>query len=186
MVRVPQLIHWKAPPHPYLKLNFDGSALDNPGLVGAGGVLRDHQGRWISRFSARVGLVTNNMAELATVRQGLAMAWNAGVKLLQLELDSRVVLTWLTNKNMNYPTNMLPLIYDCRNLLDQEWEVHVQHVYREANGCADALAKRGTRQRNLMTIYSECPNFANVSYVRDLSGLGEPWLCAPGAGVVVV
>ena len=114
------------------------------------------------------------------------MAWNAGVKLLQLELDSRVVLTWLTNKNMNYPTNMLPLIYDCTNLLDQEWEVHVQHVYREANGCADALAKRGTRQRNLMTIYSECPNFANVSYVRDLSGLGEPWLCAPGAGFDVV
>ena len=126
------------------------------------------------------------MAELATVRQGLAMAWNAGMKLLQLKLDSRVVLTWLTNKNMNYPTNMLPLIYDCRNLLDQEWEVHVQHVYREANGCADALAKRGTRQRNLMTIYSECPNFANVSYVRDLSGLGEPWLCAPGAGFDVV
>ena len=40
-----------------------------------------------------MGLATNNMAELAAVRQGLAMAWNAGVKLLQLELDSRVVLT---------------------------------------------------------------------------------------------
>ena len=87
---------------------------------------------------------------------------------------------------MNYPTNMLPLICDCRNLLDQEWEVHVQHVYREANGCADALAKRGTCQRSLMTMFSECPTFVNVSYVRDLSGLGETRLCAPGAGVVVV
>ena len=109
-------------------------------------MLRDHQGLWISGFSARVGLATNNMAELATVRQGLVMAWNANVKLLQLELDSRVVLTWLTNKNMNYPTNMLPLICDCRKLLDQEWEVHMQHVYCEANGCADDLAKRGTCQ----------------------------------------
>ena len=152
-------------------------------MAGAGGVLRDHQGQWISGFSARVGLASNNMAELVVVRQGLAMAWNVGVKLLQLELDSRVVLTWLTNKNMSYPTNMLPLICDCRNLLDQEWEVH---VYREANGCADALAKRGTRQRNLMTMYSECPTFVNVSYVRDLSGLGEPRLCAPGAGFDVV
>ena len=62
LVRVPQLIHWQVPPHPYLKLNTDGSALDNPGLAGAGGVLRDHQGRWISGFSARVGLTTNNMA----------------------------------------------------------------------------------------------------------------------------
>ena len=126
------------------------------------------------------------MVELATVRQGLAMAWNAGVKLLQLELDSRVVLTWLINKNMNYPTNMLPLICDCRNLLDEEWEVHVQHVYREANGCADDLAKRGTCQWNLMTMYSDCPNFFNVSYVRDLTGLGEPQLCATGIDVGVV
>ena len=93
--------------------------------------MRDHQGQWISGFSAQVGLTTNDMAKLAAVRQGLAMAWNMGVKLLQLELASKVVLTWLTNKNMNYPTNMLPLICDCRNLLDQEWEVHVQHVYRE-------------------------------------------------------
>ena len=133
-----------------------------------------------------MGLATNNMAELVAVRQGLAMAWNAGVKLLQLELDSRVVITWLTNKNMNYPTNMLPLICDCRNLLDQEWEVHMQHVYREANGCGDDLAKRGTCQRNLMTMYSECPTSVNVSYVRDLSGLGEPRLCVPGTGVDVV
>ena len=87
---------------------------------------------------------------------------------------------------MNYPTNMLPLICDCRNLLDQEWEVQVQHVYREANGCADALAKRGTCQRNLMTVYSECPTFVNVSYVRDLTGLGESRLCAPGTVVGVV
>ena len=86
------------------------------------------------------------MAELVVVRQGLMLAWNKGVKFLQLELDSKVVLNWLTNKNINYPTNMLPLICDCRNLLDRGWEVHVHHVYHEANGCADALAKRGTHQ----------------------------------------
>ena len=33
------------------------------------------------------------------------MAWNMGFKFLQLELDSKVVLTWLTNNNINYPTN---------------------------------------------------------------------------------
>ena len=72
----------KRPPPLHLKLNIDGSALDNLGLAGAGGILRDHQGRWILGFSARVGLATNNMVELATVRQGLAMAWNVGVRLL--------------------------------------------------------------------------------------------------------
>ena len=42
LVRVPQLVRWQAPPYPFCKLNTNGSALDNPGLAGAGGVLRDH------------------------------------------------------------------------------------------------------------------------------------------------
>ena len=120
------------------------------------------------------------------VRQELAMAWNMGVKLLQLELDSKVVLNWLTNTNLNCPTNILSLICDCRTLLEQEWEVHMQHVYREANGCADALAKRGTCHRNMMTMYNECPNFVYVSYMRDLTGLGETRLCNPSTVVGVV
>ena len=133
-----------------------------------------------------VGLATNNMAELEAVRQGLEMAWNMGVKHLQLELDSKVVLNWLTISNLNYPTNILPLICDCMNLLDQVWEVHMQHVYREANGCADALAKRGTHLWNMMTVYSECPTFVYVSYVRDLTGLGETRLCNLSTVVGVV
>ena len=92
-----------------------------------------------------VGLATNNMAELEAIRQGLAMAWNMGVKCHQLELDSKVVLNWLTISNLNYPTNILPLICDCRNLLEQEWEVHMQHVYRE-------IGRASCRERVLMSV----------------------------------
>ena len=59
-------------------------------------------------------------------------------------------------------------------------------MYREANGCADDLAKRGTCQRNLVSVYSHCPSFVDVSYVRDLTGLGETKLCAPGAEADVI
>ena len=99
------------------------------------------------------------------------MAWAMGAKFLQLELDSKVVLTWLTNLSVNYPTNMMPLICDCRNLLALDWEVHMQYVYREANGCADELAKRGTRQQTLLSMYDHCPSFVDVPYIRDLTGL---------------
>ena len=109
-----------------------------------------------------------------------------GYKFLQLELDSKVVLFLLTNYNVNYPTNMLPLICDCRNLLHHKWEVHVQHVYREANGCADVLAKRGTHQQPLVCVCSTCPSFANVSYIKDLIGLGETRLCTLGAANIVI
>ena len=101
-----------------------------------------------------------------------------GFKYIHLELDSKVVLTWLTNPNMSYPTNMMHLICDCRNLLEQDWEVRVQHIYREANACTDALAKRGTHQQNLLTVYSTYPSFVYVCYVRDLASLGVTRLCA--------
>ena len=133
-----------------------------------------------------MGIATNNIAKLEAVRQGLAMAWNMGVKSLHLELDSKVVLNWLTSSNLTYPTNILPLICDCRNLLEQEWEVHMHHVFREANECADTLAKRGTHLCKRMTVYSECPTFVYVPYVRNLSGLGEIRFCNPSIVVGAV
>ena len=125
---------------------MDSSAISNPGLAGAGGILRDHSGVWISGFSLHLGLASNNMAELAAVWQGLALAWDMGFKFIQLEIDSNVVLTWLIDHNVTYPPNMIPLICDCRNLMDWDWEVRVLHVYREANACAVTLTKRGTHQ----------------------------------------
>ena len=148
--------------------------------------MRDHLGQWISGFSLHLGIATNNMAEFAIVRRGLAMAWHMGFKFIQLELDSNVVLTWLTNKNASYPTNMMPLICDCKRLMDQDWVMQVQHIYREANECADALTKRGTHQQNLLTVYSNCPSFVYVYYIRDLAGLGVNRLCAQGSVVGVV
>ena len=116
-VRFPQNIRWHVSSYPFITLNIDGSALGNLGIAGVGGILRDHLGQWISGFSLYVGLAMNNMAELVAVRQGLAMAWNMSFKYIQLELDSKVVQTWLTNPNTSYPTNMMPLICDCRSLL---------------------------------------------------------------------
>ena len=101
-----------------------------------------------------------------------------GFKFIQLELDSSVVLTLLTDHNATYPPNMLPLICDCKNLMDRDWEVRVLHVYHKANACTDALAKRGTHQHHLLSVYSSCTSFVYVCYVRDLASLGATRLCA--------
>ena len=90
---IPQIIKWIAPIEPFIKPNKDGSALDNPGRVKAGGLLLDSSGLWISRFSLSMGITTNNMAELEAVRQGLMLAWDLGFKFIQLEMDSMIVLS---------------------------------------------------------------------------------------------
>ena len=67
--------------------------------------------------------------------------------------------------------------------MDQDWEVRVKHIYREANEYADTLAKRGTHQQNLLSVYCNYPSFVNLYYVRDLAGLGVTRLCAQGSNV---
>ena len=46
-----------------------------------------------------IDITTNNMAELEAVSQGLWLAWDLGFKFIQLEIDSVIVLSWLTEVN---------------------------------------------------------------------------------------
>ena len=51
------------------------------------------------------------------------------------------------------------------------------HIYREANACADVLAKRGARQHHVLSVYNSCPSFIYVCFVRDIAGLGSNRIC---------
>lgn len=73
-VRTPTLVRWNAPLEPYVKLNTDGSIIGNTGMASVRGLLRDSSGFWISGFSLKMGIVTNNIAKSEVVRQGLLLA----------------------------------------------------------------------------------------------------------------
>ena len=42
-----------------IKLNIDGSVMDNSCLVGVGGLMRDPNGKWIWDFSMHLGITTS-------------------------------------------------------------------------------------------------------------------------------
>ena len=63
------------------------------------------------------------MVELGVVHQGLKLAWDLGVKFIHLEIDSMIVLTWLTKENSNFTPDVFPLLCDCKSLMVQAWEV---------------------------------------------------------------
>ena len=92
------------------------------------GILRDSSGGWLSGFSLNLGIATNNMAKLTEVRKGLLLARDLGFKFLQIEIDSSTVLSRLTNRHALYPPDMKSLIYDCKSLMKQEWEVQACHI----------------------------------------------------------
>lgn len=76
---VPRFVHWAKPPEGFVKLNFDGSALGNPGRAGFGGVVRSDSGEWIMGFSGFTGTGTNLFAELKRIQQGLHLLWDTEI-----------------------------------------------------------------------------------------------------------
>ena len=97
------------------------------------------------------------------------LAWELDFKFIHLEIDSMIVLSWLTTKNDISP-DAIPLLCDCRNLMEC-------HIFHEANGCADALAKRGNQQQCLLEICNTCPDFVYEPFVWDMKNLGTSRLC---------
>ena len=57
------IVSWNKPQEGKYKFNTDGSALQDSGKIGGGGILRDHQGKLIYAFSFPFGFGTNNMTD---------------------------------------------------------------------------------------------------------------------------
>ena len=92
-IGIPRIIKWNALLEPFIKLNIDGNSLGNPGLAGAGELLCNSSGAWISGFSLHMGITSNNIAKLGAICKGLLLAWNLGFKFIHLEIDSMTVLS---------------------------------------------------------------------------------------------
>ncbi|KAL0444097.1 UNVERIFIED_CONTAM: putative ribonuclease H protein [Sesamum latifolium] len=66
-----KMVRWQSPKVGWFKLNCDGAAKGNPGQAGAGGVVRDSQGRLIFALYEYLGVKTNVFAELMAVVGGV-------------------------------------------------------------------------------------------------------------------
>ncbi len=136
------LIKWASPSLGWFKLNTDGSSLGNLGLAGGGGVIRGHVGDWVGGFSRAIGVTTSVQAELRALKDGLNLAIDLGILHLEIEMDSLVAVELvksITTPNAFFST----IVTDCRSLMKRFEICSLKHIFREANGCADLLAKAG-------------------------------------------
>ena len=106
----------------------------------AGGLIRKCYGEGIICFGMNIGVGTITGAELRGLYQGLCLAWDNGIRQLQVEVDSLCV-TRLVADNEIKPNVHASLIRGIKELLNRTWQVQVKHVYRESNFAADFLAK---------------------------------------------
>ncbi|KAL0012166.1 hypothetical protein SO802_007274, partial [Lithocarpus litseifolius] len=138
-------VHWSKPVNGWVKLNTDGSSLGNPGRAGGGGLIRDEEGNWIVGFACKIGSTTSFLAELWALRDGLNLCLSYNFDAVEVELDAKAIVDAISNPNY---TNVFvfPLMEDCRLLVSRIPHISIRHCYREANRCADGLARLGGLQ----------------------------------------
>jgi hypothetical protein len=84
----------------------------------------------------------------------------------------------VVNQVLRQPAYVRPLggaLVMCnRSLLDLDWEVVINHSYREANKCADVLANIGCTIDTHMVYYKNCPWQCHNIMLADVLGITAP------------
>jgi ribonuclease HI len=76
---------------------------------------------------------------------------------VEVSIDSKVVVQAIHSGRVQGAIGY-SLIKRIRSMLDKDWNVEIMHEYREANKCADALARIGCSLEHNMIIYQGCQN----------------------------
>jgi ribonuclease HI len=108
-------------------------------------VIRDSCGLWVGGFSRTIGHTTSVQAELRALLDGMQLALELHITHLDIEMDSLVSVD-LVLSNSVANVFLRSIVDDCRCMMEKFASVTLKHIYREANACADLLAKEGCSQ----------------------------------------
>ena len=161
-------VKWLWPPINWFKVNSDGSSLGNPGIVGGGGLIRNENGEWVRGYARAVGATTSVIAELWALRNGIRLCIALNLQAVIFELDAKLVVD-LLSKDERLESGNDTILLDYRKGLGDIPMVRIQHCYREANKCADALARRGAWLSQDFVIFLDPP--LDVSLLLSLDAI---------------
>jgi len=120
----------------------DGGARGNPGPAGYGAVVTTPGGRVLAEVAEGIGWATNNVAEYRGVIAGLRRARELGARRVQVRADSLLVVNQQKGLWKVKNAALRPLADETARLARGFERVVWEHVPRERNRRADALANR--------------------------------------------
>jgi ribonuclease HI len=112
-------IDWNAPPPGQLKINSDGSFIQETMQGSWGFIVRDHDGEVVLAGADHIGSIPDAFtAEAAACAQALQAATDQGISRVQVEVDSTVLQQALQTSSMDLATCGM-LLRDTRALLNE-------------------------------------------------------------------
>ncbi len=120
--------------------NIDGGSRGNPGPASYGVVIRNERGEIVAKLKKYIGRMTNNVAEYYGLIAALDYAQSQGVRALRIESDSELLVRQMLGHYKVKSPDLRPLFERARKMSSTFESFRIDHVYREHNSEADALA----------------------------------------------
>jgi ribonuclease HI len=122
------------------RANIDGGSRGNPGPAAYGVVIRDAKGDIVARLKKYIGRMTNNVAEYYGLIAALDYMQSQGIRALRIESDSELLVKQMRGQYKVRSPELQPLFERARKMSQSLESFRIDHVYREQNREADALA----------------------------------------------
>lgn len=135
-----------APPAGVYVANIDGGSRGNPGPAAYAVVLRDPNGKIILELAKQFGRDTNNVAEYYGLLAALDYASTHGITALRIRSDSELLVRQMQGTYKVKSEDLKPLYERALKLSRQFKYFAIEHVRRELNREADALANAAMDQ----------------------------------------
>jgi ribonuclease HI len=120
--------------------NIDGGSRGNPGPASYGVVVRNERGEIVAKLKKYIGRMTNNVAEYYGLIAALDYAQSNGVRALRIESDSELLVRQMRGHYKVKSRDLRPLFERAKKMSQTFESFRIDHVYREQNTEADALA----------------------------------------------
>jgi ribonuclease HI len=122
------------------RANIDGGSRGNPGPAAYGVVIADARGQAVAKLKKYIGRATNNVAEYYGLIAALDYAESHAIRALRVESDSELMVKQMRGQYKVKSEELKPLFERARKMAQALESFRIDHVYREQNREADALA----------------------------------------------
>jgi ribonuclease HI len=103
-------------------------------------VIRDPRGQIVAKLKKYIGRSTNNVAEYYGLIAALDYAQQHGIRALRIESDSELLVRQMRGQYKVKSPELRPLFERAKKMAQTFDSFKIDHVYREKNAEADALA----------------------------------------------
>ena len=124
------------------RANIDGGSRGNPGPAAYGVVIRDGRGEIVAKLKKYIGRMTNNVAEYYGLIAAMDYAQSHSIRVLHIESDSELLVKQMRGQYKVKSEDLRPLFERAKKMSQAFDSFRIEHVYREQNREADALANK--------------------------------------------